>query len=363
MRGAGAHTTSSQSLRLAAALALLATLIAVALAGSSSAAPGSGFQRAILAQEANSSSLLARGAVVGTAVGVDGAGEAEILVLATRPIRVASELGGVPVDLEVTGPISTVKVTPAKKPESPGNGGGGGGEVSLSPTDVFPRPVPIGVSTGNAGQCSAGTIGARVKDGSGNVYALSNNHVYALENKAAIGSEVLQPGRYDTECAYSAKNHLGNLSAFEPIVFSASAENTIDAAIASVSSADLGNATPSNGYGTPSSTTLPATAALLGRSVQKYGRTTGLTSGNVVAVNGIVNVGYSAGTARFEHQIFAEARKPMLRAGDSGSLLVTRNSAANPVGLVFAGDSSGKFAIANPIDPVLARFGVTIDGK
>jgi hypothetical protein len=245
-----------------------------------------------------------------------------------------------------------------KKPESPEKGGGnGGGESQPSPTDRFERPVPIGVSTGNAGECSAGTIGARVKDGSGNVYA--------LENKAAKGSEVLQPGRYDTECSYSAGNKLGNLHDFEPIVFSTAkgTENTIDAAIASVSGADLGNATPADGYGVPSSTTLPATAALLGTAVQKYGRTTALTRGGVVAINGIVNVGYRAGSARFEHQIFVEGRKPILKSGDSGSLLVSGNASANPVGLLFAADSSGKFAVANPIDPVLARFGVAIDGK
>ena len=34
----------------------------------------------------------------------------------------------------------------------------------------------------------------------------------------------------------------------------------------------------------------------------------------------------------------------------------------SPVGLLFAGNSSGTFAIANDIDAVLSRFGVTIDG-
>jgi hypothetical protein len=33
------------------------------------------------------------------------------------------------------------------------------------------------------------------------------------------------------------------------------------------------------------------------------------------------------------------------------------------VGLLFAGNSKGTLAIANPIDPVLQRFGVTIDGS
>jgi hypothetical protein len=33
------------------------------------------------------------------------------------------------------------------------------------------------------------------------------------------------------------------------------------------------------------------------------------------------------------------------------------------VGLLFAGNSSGKYAIANPIREVLNSFGVTIDGQ
>ena len=45
--------------------------------------------------------------------------------------------------------------------------------------------------------------------------------------------------------------------------------------------------------------------------------------------------------------------------GDSGSLVVA--SDRKPVGLYFAGNSS--IGVANPIDPVLAEFGVTIDGE
>ena len=220
----------------------------------------------------------------------------------------ASTLGGVPVDVEVTGPIDGRQGAP--KPP-----GGGGGATKTTPTSRFSRPVPIGISTGNAGECSAGTIGARVKDGSGHVFALSNNHVYALENKAPLGSQVLQPGLYDTECAYSATNVLGTLSAFSPISFSASASNVVDAAIAATTTADLGNSTPAGGYGTPSSATQ---AASVGLAVQKFGRTSSLTTGTVTAVNGIVNVSYDAGTARFVNQVIVQSSKAFLKAGDSG---------------------------------------------
>ncbi|HEX8690377.1 MAG TPA: hypothetical protein VF729_09075, partial [Solirubrobacterales bacterium] len=348
MRGAR-ETITTTRLRLAAA-GLLAALVAAVLASSGSAAPQSGLQQAILAQEQHSGALLARGGIVGTGVSQDAAGEAEIVVLATHPVQVARTLSGVDVEVKVTGPISSLKTVARKRP-----GGGGGTTTSEpSPTSRFNRPVPIGVSTGNAGECSAGTIGARVSDSSGNVYALSNNHVYARENKAALGSQVLQPGLYDTGCAFSAANVFGSLSAFEPIVFSTTASNRLDAAIAATTTAALGSATPPNGYGEPSSLTQ---AAVPGLAVQKYGRTTSLTSGTVTAINGIVNVSYSAGTARFVDQVFIEGQKPILKSGDSGSLLVTGNASANPVGLLFAGNSNGRFAIANPIDLVLNRFG------
>jgi hypothetical protein len=341
-------------LRLSAALALLALLVAVAISTDSSAAQPSGLQHAILVQEQSSAGLLGREAVVGTAVSQDASGEAEIVVFAKHPVSVAATLDGVPVDVEVTGPIAAIKAPPSKAPA------GGATGTGTSPTSRFTRPVPIGISTGNAGECSAGTIGARVKDGSGHVFALSNNHVYALENKAPLGSEVLQPGLYDSGCAYSAANVIGTLSAFSPISFSTSASNVVDAAIATTTTANLGNSTPANGYGTPSSATQAATVGL---AVQKYGRTTSLTTGTVSAVNGIVNVSYGAGTARFVNQVIVQSSKPFLKSGDSGSLLVTRNAAANPVGLLFASGSGGKYAIANPIGPVLSQLGVTIDGK
>jgi hypothetical protein len=258
------------------------------------------------------------------------------------------------VDVEVTGPIAAIKAAPSKAP------GGGATGTGTSPTSRFTRPVPIGISTGNAAECSAGTIGARVKDGSGHVFALSNNHVYALENKAPLGSQVLQPGLYDSGCAYSATNVIGTLSAFSPISFSTSASNVVDAAIAATTTANLGNSTPAGGYGVPSSATQ---AASVGLAVQKFGRTSSLTTGTVTAVNGIVNVAYGAGTARFVNQVIVQGSKPFLKAGDSGSLLVTRNTAASPVGLLFASGSSGKYAIANPSGPVLSQLGVTIDGK
>jgi len=217
------------------------------------------------------------------------------------------------------------------------------------------RPVPIGVSTGHP-DITAGTIGCRVKDEQGNVYALSNNHVYAVENNAELGDAVIQPGTYDG--GVSPDDDIGTLAGFVPIVFHPRRTNTIDAAIARTTTDMLGNATPTGGYGAPSSTI--RTDNLLNLPVQKYGRTTGLRKGVITNINGTVRVGYSTRSAIFVNQIIITPGD-FSAGGDSGSLIVTDDEAKNPVGLLFAGSST--MTVANPIDAVLEAFNVKIDGK
>ena len=312
------------------------------------------FERVKQVQEKHTAKLMAIKGVVGTAIGCDPEDQPDIKVFVEElgVAGIPKKLDDVSVEVVVMG-----KIYALPKPE--GKPGGKPSAPRIDPTARFTRPVPIGVSTGNEGEISSGTISCRVTDGT-NVYALSNNHVYALENKAPTGSKVLQPGRYDTAgYVYNPDNVIGTLSAFEPIVFSTSASNKIDAAIALSDTGKLGNATPSNGYGTPKSSTV---LAYVGMPVQKYGRTTALTKGKIYAINATVNVGYSSGTARLVNQIWVYSNKPFIKAGDSGSLLVT-DPGKNPVGLLFAGDSSGQWAVANRIDLVLSAFGVSVDGE
>ncbi len=283
--------------------------------------------------------------VIGTAVGLSAGQSPSVVVFAKQgpPAGIIPDsVERTPVVTIVTGEIKAMPATVVK------------------PAGSFARPVPIGVSTGNIGQCLAGTISARVKDAHGQVYALSNNHVFALENKASAGSLVVQPGVYDSGCKVLTANAIGTLSAYVPIHFTTATTNTIDCAIALSDTARLGNSTPQNGYGKPSST---IAAAKIGQAVQKYGRTTSLTTGQIQAINATIQVSYSSGVATFVNQIAVFSVRPFIQPGDSGSLLVTNNTAANPVGLLFAGNSSGTYAFANPIGPVLSAFNVTIDGK
>jgi hypothetical protein len=313
-------------------------------------------------QDRHTDILMAEPGIVGTATGLNEHGRPAILVFArsfelARAAVIPSNIEGVPVVVKITGEIFAMP----KPPWAGGPGGpGGNGEDKVDPTTRFVRPVPIGVSTGNEFECSSGTIGARVKKGN-SVHALSNNHVYALENDASIGDNVLQPGSFDTDCNIDPNDVIGTLSGFETIVFSTSANNIIDAAIALSSTASLGNATPSDGYGIPKSAI--ENNLTINQKVMKYGRTTSLTRGIIDAINMTVNVRYSSGTARFVGQIVVESIKgPFLKPGDSGSLMVT-DPGRNPVGLLFAGNRSGKIGIANPIDAVLGSFGVDIDDE
>jgi hypothetical protein len=305
--------------------------------------------------------LMAVPGVVGVGLGATDSGRPAVVVLAERGgvAGLPASLGGVPVRVMVTGEIWALQQEPRKKCENPpcngGGGGGGGGGGDVDPTARFPLPVPIGVSTGHPA-ITAGTIGARVKKGS-NVYALSNNHVYAASNTATIGDAVIQPGTFDG--GSSPADDIGTLADFQPIDFSGG-NNVIDAAIALSSTANLDNSTPSNGYGTPKSTT---TTAAVNMRVMKYGRTTQQTKGRISVINATVNVNYGGpGVARFVNQIVIGGGG-FSAGGDSGSLIVVEKGGdkLKPVGLLYAGSSNS--TIANPIGPVLSEFGVTIDGS
>ena len=310
------------------------------------------FERVRAVQEAHTNRLMAIKGVAGTAVGLDAGNAHVIKVLLEKPgvAGIPKKLDGIAVHPVVTGKIYALP-KPEGKPDKPGKPPKPEPEPPVDPTARFDRPVPIGVSTGHP-DITAGTIGCRVtKEGKG--YALSNNHVYANENLASIGDNVLQPGTYDE--GVNPEDAIGTLADFQPIAFDGS-DNTIDAAIALTSTANLGNATPTDGYGVPNSATV---APALRMKLQKYGRTTGLTSGKITAINATVNVGYDSGVARFVGQIVI-IPGGFSAGGDSGSLVVTQKG-KNPVGLLFAGSST--VTIANPIDAVLDRFGVSVDGK
>jgi hypothetical protein len=283
---------------------------------------------AMRAQNAHTPDLMKIPDVIGTGTGVGANGRLAVLVLTRRAGvgNIPGNVDGVQTEVRVVG-----DVTPYAKP-------GGGG-------------LQCGTSTGNNLECAAGTIGAVVLKG-GTKYLLSNNHVFARENAASIGEREDAPGRYDAHPKCAVAPECGTLSQFVNINFGGN--NTIDCAIALMSTSNPTAVTQSGGY-TASSTVVSPTVGL---AVKKSGRTSGLTHSTIQAINVTINVGYSAGTATFNNQIMVDAQ--FIRSGDSGSLMVTETG-NNPVGLCFAGGSGGAFA--NPIGPVLQQFAATVCGQ
>jgi hypothetical protein len=188
---------------------------------------------------------------------------------------------------------------------------------------------------------------------------LSNNHVLANSNAAALGDPIVQPGPYDGGKA--PQDTIAILERFVPINFSGG-NNLVDAAtgwawpdrvrkeLVYVSGGKLVYFNVGN---TP-------VAAVPGLAVGKTGRTTQLTSGRVTAVGVTVNVSYGGGrVAKFVNQIAVRAASgDFSQGGDSGSLIWTWDSRRAPVGLLFAGGGGTTFA--NRIGDVLAALDISL---
>lgn len=187
------------------------------------------------------------------------------------------------------------------------------------------RPAFPGSSIGHA-NITAGTFGCLVQDKKEHDFLiLSNNHVLANSNHAAIGNSILQAGRYDG--GIYPRDVIAKLKRFVPLV---SGYNLVDAAVAKPEDQRLVVASIPR-IGMPTGTA----QARLGRTYRKVGRTTGYTTGRATSLDATVKVNYGAGVVYlFKNQILTTN---MSAGGDSGSLLV--DPYARAVGLLFAGSS------------------------
>ena len=305
---------------------------------------------AVRVQDRHTDALMRVPGVLGTAVGLlpNGRAAIHVFVLDNTPRDIPAALDGVPVDVRVTGRL-----------------------MALSDPTTRLRPAPVGFSVGHP-LITAGTIGARVVNSTGQVFALSNNHVLAASNDGQVGDPILQPGPFD---GGTSSDQIGTLAAFRAIDFTG-ASNVMDAALAASDVTMLGSATPlDDGYGPPGGRifgdangdrVFDDRTQLLNVNVMKYGRTTKLTRGRITGINATLDICYEVlvifcvKSARFSDQIVI-GQSGFSGGGDSGSLIVADNTDRNPVALLFAGSSTE--TIANRIDLVLNHFNVTVDGS
>jgi len=249
------------------------------------------------------------------------------------------------------------------------------------------RPCPPGYSIGEK-SITAGTFGCVVKDiQSGENWILSNNHVLAAENKAPIGSEILQPGTYDGGTV--ANDTIAKLARFVTVNIGGASGCTLSRAVVGLlnglsialgrktrfravveqlsNDVDCAAARPINqadillevkDIGKPSGTA----EAQVGAECHKSGRTTMHTHLKVTDVNFTGNVQYSSGVALFVDQIVAQGIGGAGSAGgDSGSaVFLASGNGTTLTGLLFAGSDTQNITIINKIQNVFRELGVSL---
>ncbi|MEQ3709759.1 MAG: hypothetical protein ABNH38_09615 [Tateyamaria sp.] len=222
--------------------------------------------------------------------------------------------------------------------------------VGIERTTAF-NPLVGGISCGNP-RVTAGTLGAIVFDrASCRPMILSNWHVLAGGSAAAVGEDILQPGRVD-----GGTEAVATLTRMR-------LDSSMDAAVATLNNARAHSRDIMN-IGTVTGTD----DATLGMEVEKSGRTTGLTKGIVDGVSMSVSIDYGdPGVVAFTNQIRIVPRPPwpavdveISLGGDSGSIWLNERT-NRAVGLHFGGErnpspASAENALANPIKPVASAL-------
>jgi len=226
------------------------------------------------------------------------------------------------------------------------------------------RPIQLGSSGGSIEDftpippnvaCCGGTLGALLMK-QDRYFILSNNHVLARLNHAAIGEAISQPGLNDTRCEAAEGDLVATLSGFQKLKLGG--VNRSDAAIAETTPDHVSPDGKILGIGVPGNTVVNPKVGL---PVVKSGRTTGVTRGEVSAINvsGFVTFSEPCGSeneveVRFAKVFLVESTegKDFSNGGDSGSVIYEDTGECPPaMGLLFAGTEA--FTAANPMKIVL----------
>jgi hypothetical protein len=217
------------------------------------------------------------------------------------------------------------------------------------------RPLRPGLSVGHA-TVTAGTLGGFVRTADG-LAIVSNNHVLAASNAASPGDAVLQPGPADRGMT---NDRVATLRAFEPL--RPAALNRVDAALATLDP-DL-TAEPGDLPGGPLGTAVVHQLEIdPDEDVEKVGRTTGHTRGRISAieVDGVA-VQYDHALHTFDDQVEIQGRGGAFSAGGDSGSVIWRTRDRAPLGLLFAGSTTGGsggagVTFANPLGAVLEVLG------
>lgn len=200
---------------------------------------------------------------------------------------------------------------------------------------------------------ATGTLACVVEDAAKDEFALGCNHIIADENKGTRNAdEVWSPGALD---GGTNANRVGLLTDFEDVHTGGVRTNVMDAAMARL---DKNAGAPHLIHSLGSVTGVELNPAY-NTNVQKYGNATQLTTGDLTFKNVSLLVPFDGGQALFVDQygLVGDFGLPFANDGDSGALVLNKKGEA--LGLVMAVAGTGEITVANPIDPILKRFGVS----
>jgi len=199
----------------------------------------------------------------------------------------------------------------------------------------------------------SGTLGMGTYDDK----ILSNAHVIAIEPGTDefldIGTPIIQPGSRDRG---RLGNRVGELEAYIPIDFAPDAENYADAAIGSIDSGVV--VSPGEQFYEGGNYWVEGwTEVSKGDIVRKSGRTTGVTTGEVIHTNVSVVVWYGDQLAYFVDQIVVTQENQSFAApGDSGSAV---DKDGEFVGLLFAG--SEDCVVISKAEYIIDGLGIAVE--
>ncbi len=221
--------------------------------------------------------------------------------------------------------------------------------------------IACGSSCAPSRENYAGTLGCLAKTRDGRMVLVSNNHILAACNHTPVGMPILAPATMDARPRRPAPAAAGLFDSMIELrsgVPSLVEPMRLDAATALVEDPERvsswqGDA--AHGYDTPHDIVAPQA----GLRVKKWGRTTGLTAGTVEAFVPTPWV-LPYKSVRFAAEVWfqdtwtvcADDDDPFALPGDSGSLILTEDGNA-AVGLLFAVNTSGGYAIFTSLDRVL----------
>lgn len=207
-------------------------------------------------------------------------------------------------------------------------------------------PICSGFSIGHL-YGKPGTLAAIVAKG-GAVHALSAQHVLANSDRGTVGDAIIFPARDDSG---TVADRIGTLAAYTPLATGPGYPNRIDAALCILDPGTAQRLDPSiPGVSRPIQVADPSP----GMPVQLTGRTSATVIARIRGLNAYADFYHKGiGLVGFRELIECD---PYAQGGDSGALIVDRNS-GSAVGLHIGGSDTASFFV--PIRAVLKGLGIS----